>query len=570
MTSGSSCPAVPPAVAVVVPEVGVWVEAGRAVLSVVEHAEEWDAGTRRVVLGEVDRVERIAALARARLVAAEQAAGTWALRGDRDLAGFLGRESHQGRGAGCAVVGQAATLAAMPAVAQALVDGPVTAKHLQEISRATAGSPRLAAQLASPVGQEQIVELARRFDGSDFARQLQAMSASVDPLTRQREHDEQRANRFFEISQTRAGALIKGALDSVAGYKVQKMLDAFNPRPAADDERSRGQRQADALLVAVDRALADKQTTPGAHAPVEAIITITEQTWAKLRAARNTGAGANREHPSAGSSDTAADVEHMPAPRTGVADLPWAGSAGDLLDALAGVDAVVDETGRVWPASEVGRALCDCALTRAVVDAFGQVLDLGRGQRLFARQHWLALLAMGITTCAWPGCGMPLRYTELHHLTWWDRDNGPTSLANCAPYCSFHHHQIHRHDIRITRMPDGRLDHRHPDGRPIGDRPISDRPIDNERVGVHGRFAGDLSDGAPPGRPRSDGVSISQPRAADDDGRPPDDRDECEPLGSLAHPLGTASGEQRDTSSADASETDYSDVPDDLLSLLPA
>jgi hypothetical protein len=487
MTSSSSCP-------VVLPEVAAWVAAGRAALAVGERAEEWDAGTRREVLAEVDRVERMATALRAKVVSAEQAAGTWALRGDRDLAGFLGRESHQGRGAGCAVVGQAQTLATMPALAEALVDGPVTPRHLQEITRATAASPKLAAQLASAQGQERVLELARRFDGSDFGRQLQAISASLDPVTRQREHDEQRAARFFEVTQTRAGALIKGQLDSVAGYKVQKMLDAFNPRPAADDERSRGQRQADALLVAVDRALADSATTAGAHAPVEAIITITEQTWAKLRAARNTGAGANREHPSAGSSDTAADFEHMPARRTGVADLPWAGSAADVLAALAGTEAVVDEAGRVWPASEVGRALCDCALTRAVVDAFGQVLDLGRGQRLFARQHWLALLAMGITTCAWPGCGMPLRYTELHHLTWWDRDNGATSLANCAPYCSFHHHQIHRHDIRITRMPDGRLDHRHRDGRLIDDRPIYD-----ERLGGGGRLAGDVSDGAPPG-----------------------------------------------------------------------
>ena len=429
------------------PEVAVWVSAGRAALAAADHADEWDAGTRRALLGELDRVAAIAVSMRAKIVTAERRAGTWALRGDRDLAGFLGRESHQGRGAGFAVVGQAQTLAAMPAVAKALVDGPVTPRHLDELTRASVASPKLAEQLVTPQGQAQVLELARRFDGSDFGRQLKAMSASVDPATRQRQHDEQRANRFLNVSHTSGGALVKGRLDSVAGYRFQKMLDAFSPRPAADDERSREQRQADALMVAVDRALADRATTPGAHAPVEAIVTISEETWAVLRAARE-------------SFDEAAG----------------AGSAGGAMPALAGVDPVLDETGAPWPASEVARALCDCALTRAVVDAFGQVLDLGRGERLFKRQHWLALLAAGIRTCAWPGCGMPLRYTELHHLAWWDRDGGSTSLANCAPYCSFHHHEVHRRGVRITRAADGTYQHRRPDGRPIDDGRLRDEP----------------------------------------------------------------------------------------------
>jgi hypothetical protein len=467
------------------PEVALWVSAGREALAVADHADQWDAGTRRAVLGELDRVAAIAVSMRAKIVTAERHAGTWSLRGDRDLAGFLGRESHQGRGAGFAVVGQAETLAAMPAVAEALVDGPVTPRHLDELARASVASPKLAEQLVTPEGQAQVLELARRFDGSDFGRRLKAMSASVDPATRQHQHDEQRANRFLNVSHTSGGALVRGRLDSVAGYKFQKMLDAFSPRPAADDERSREQRQADALMVAVDRALADRATTPGAHAPVEAIVTITQETWAALRAARE-------------SFDEAAGT----------------GSAAGAIVALAAVDPVLDETGAPWPASEVARALCDCALTRAVVDAFGQVLDLGRGERLFQRQHWLALLAAGITTCAWPGCGMPLRYTELHHLAWWDRDGGTTSLANCAPYCSFHHHEIHRRDVRITRAADGTYQHRRPDGRLIDDGRLHDEPRAPLRSDQH-RPPDAL---APPGV----GGSAGPPGDGDSEGPPGD------------------------------------------------
>jgi hypothetical protein len=139
--------------------------------------------------------------------------------------------------------------------------------------------------------------------------------------------------------------------------------------------------------------------------------------------------------------------------------------------ALRGVGPVVDSSGSAWPASEIGRALCDCTLTRAVIGTDGLPLDLGRGARLFTRAHWMALHASGQRTCAVAGCTMPLTYTELHHMSWWDRDGGPTSPANCAPECSFHHHEVHRLDIRVSRRADGTFDHRHPDGRRYGGAP---------------------------------------------------------------------------------------------------
>ena len=525
---GSSCAVVPD-------EVAAWVAAGRAALAVGDRADEWDAPVRRAVLGGLDRVEAMATALRAKVVTAEQNAGTWSLRGDRDLAGFLGRESHQGRGAGFSVVGQAATLSTMPAVADALVDGPVTPKHVQEITRATAASPALASELATPAGQAHVIEMARRLDGSQFGKQLKAMSASLDPAARQREHDAQRANRFLAISHTSGGTLIKGALDSVAGYKFGKMIDAFNPRPALDDERSREQRQADALMVAVDRALADTKTTPGAHAPVEALITMSQDTWTALRtmtarvddgeeldAIGCSAAGASR-------TGSAADGADHP---TGPTGEPGCGSTGEVVGRLRGVDPVVDETGRAWPASEIARALCDCALTRAVVGAAGQVLDLGRQDRLFQPQHWRALFAAGIRTCAMPGCGMPLRYTELHHLAWWDRDGGPTRLENCAPYCSFHHHEIHRLDIRITRHHDGTLDHHHPDGRRYG--------------------------GAPPGKPAVRFEATTPPF----DPVVPTKVDEPPERFLSSRPRGDVGARPRQYASGDP--------PDDLLSLLPA
>jgi hypothetical protein len=66
---------------------------------------------------------------------------------------------------------------------------------------------------------------------------------------------------------------------------------------------------------------------------------------------------------------------------------------------------------------------------------------------------------------------MPLRFTELHHLSWWKRDEGKTDLANCAPYCSYHHHELHSLDLRVRRLANGSYEHRRPNGRLYGGYP---------------------------------------------------------------------------------------------------
>ncbi|HWB38079.1 MAG TPA: DUF222 domain-containing protein, partial [Rugosimonospora sp.] len=431
--------------------------------------DAWDAATRAGVLAWIETQQSVLTVLRGKVVSAEQAAGTWGLKGDRDVAGFVGRVTRQGRGAGLAAVGQAATLAALPVVADAVAAGPVTARHLDEITRASAASPLLAAEPASPAGQAQVVQLAGRLDGAAFGRRLRQMSAALDPASRQREHDRQRAERFLHLTHTLGGTLIKGRLDSVAGYKFAKAIDALNPRPALDDMRDRGQRQADALTNMAERILTDETTTPGALAPVQAVITLSQDTWAALRATRQERrAGATRQGQAVGTTcdgqpaderrrvadavgpalsgadgtGSTCDVVPEPSPKApaGVASESSPGSVVDVVGRLRGVTPVLDEDGRAWPASEIARALCDCALTRAVTDATGQTLDLGRSRRLFTQHHWLALLAAGHTTCVVDGCAMPLRYCELHHLTWWGRDGGKTTQANCVPLCSFHHH----------------------------------------------------------------------------------------------------------------------------------
>ncbi|MBM3696124.1 MAG: HNH endonuclease, partial [Actinobacteria bacterium] len=46
--------------------------------------------------------------------------------------------------------------------------------------------------------------------------------------------------------------------------------------------------------------------------------------------------------------------------------------------------------------------------------------------------------------CAHPGCRMPARFCDAHHITHWAQ-GGQTTLANLRLLCRHHHRQAHHH-----------------------------------------------------------------------------------------------------------------------------
>jgi hypothetical protein len=67
--------------------------------------------------------------------------------------------------------------------------------------------------------------------------------------------------------------------------------------------------------------------------------------------------------------------------------------------------------------------------------------------------------------CAWPRCGRPAAWCDVHHIEH-KRDGGKTSVKTCVTLCQFHHDVcIHRRGWRIALNPDGSVSVHGPDGQ---------------------------------------------------------------------------------------------------------
>ncbi|MGM7670115.1 DUF222 domain-containing protein [Microbacterium sp. A93] len=97
-------------------------------------------------------------------------------------------------------------------------------------------------------------------------------------------------------------------------------------------------------------------------------------------------------------------------------------------------------TGTIHP-NIIRTLACDSEILPVVLGAEGQVLDIGRAQRLFPTR-----LRQAIATrdggCTAPGCWIPAPWCEAHHVEHWEH-GGPTSVENGVLLCVHHHHAVH-------------------------------------------------------------------------------------------------------------------------------
>lgn len=108
----------------------------------------------------------------------------------------------------------------------------------------------------------------------------------------------------------------------------------------------------------------------------------------------------------------------------------------------------VTMTGQVLAPSVVRRMACDAGIIPVVLGGRGEILELGRSERLFTLGQRRALWQRD-GGCTYPGCTMPPQWCDAHHVDWWSRGGG-TDLDNAALLCQRHHTRVHTHDLTAT------------------------------------------------------------------------------------------------------------------------
>lgn len=223
-------------------------------------------------------------------------------------------------------------------------------------------------------------------------------------------------------------------LASAATHSVEtgRALDAMQTEdgtPAQNlDLRTREQRQLDGLVSALTGALAlaeTKELPKVSGARPHVAVTIDMGTL--LRISRSTGEAQN---------DGLFQALGPPSAGHGASGGP--DSTDDPGQTFTSQAAF---TGPINPTA-IRRWLCDGTVLPVVLGGEGQVLDVGREQRVFPLRLRRAIAARD-GGCAAPGCSMPSPWCEAHHIQYWE-NGGPTSVDNGTLLCSHHHHAVHK------------------------------------------------------------------------------------------------------------------------------
>ncbi|MBV8996307.1 MAG: DUF222 domain-containing protein [Pseudonocardiales bacterium] len=250
--------------------------------------------------------------------------------------------------------------------------------------------------------EAELARQARILDAGQLAVLGKRMLAYLDQDGRPPQGHHPETRRHLSLRDRDGGVELSGWLDREAAEIVSAALSPLAaPRPANDvevDLRTAAQRDADALVELAQRALGSGDLpTEGGERP-QVVVTVS---------------------------------------------LP-------VLQGLIGSASLA--LGGPINAEIARRIACDAELIPVVLGTRGEPLDVGRASRTVptAIRRAVVLRDGG---CGFPGCSVPARWCEIHHVIAW-ADGGPTSVGNCVALCGRHHRLIHHSDWHID-MTDG-------------------------------------------------------------------------------------------------------------------
>jgi hypothetical protein len=276
--------------------------------------------------------------------------------------------------------------------------------------------------------------------------------ALLDPDGVEPREDELYANRSLVVRREASGAValtgrfdpetaapILAVIDNLVSGMLRRRNDTTTTATtgtgagAAGTDEDAGNNAAAAANAGVARSNADTDATTGAEGAHETFLTedaptlpaVDDRTVTQMRADAL--------------SETCRHLLGCDAVPTGVSTAVVVRMNLDDLQAGTGYGSI-DGLAQPVPAGTVRRMAADAQIIPLVLGGSSEILDWGRGKRLFTPAQKLALVERD-GGCAF--CGAPPSITVAHHIRWWCRDAGPTDLDNGILLCTSCHHRIH-------------------------------------------------------------------------------------------------------------------------------
>jgi hypothetical protein len=298
---------------------------------------------------------------------------------------------------------------------KALAAGDIGTGHVEVLARAAGGRR---GDVFATAGDGLVDAAISTRSLRDFEWVARRWERVADDHAERRESEAIDVSYRLHVSATYEGAVrIDGLLDPVGGALVMRALET-EPDPAdAPRRRTASQRRADALVEMAHAHLTDPKTGKGSGAEV---LVLTD-----------------------------AATLH--------------GGVAEPVSVVTDIDPI----GPVAPES-VRRLCCDGVARRVLVDATGEVLDLGRRTRTVTDAQRRAVVARD-RHCRFAGCRRPARSCQVHHLVFWEH-GGRSDLENLCLVCWFHHRLVHEGGWRLRRAASEIVTVR-PDGSRIHDPP---------------------------------------------------------------------------------------------------
>ena len=283
----------------------------------------------------------------------------------------------------------------LPRTEEALARGEIGYQHAVAMARTAEHVG--AAQVRK--AESMLLKAAESMDPGQFVGVAKDFEHQVDAESALTEANRAHQRRYLQIGEAMNGLVrIEGQVTPDAGAIIRTAIEPY-AKPSKGDERTAGQRMADALLEVCRRGGTGLVSGNGGGPRPQLIITAAV--------------------------DTLGGIDGAPA-----GQLEWGGTV---------------------PGETVRRLACDSAITR--ITGLGELeWEISQASRTIPPSTRRALVARD-HHCVFPGCDRPAPWCDGHHLIFW-ADGGPTKLENLGLVCGPHHRKVHEEGWTLKRKDD--------------------------------------------------------------------------------------------------------------------